>query len=76
VSRTQSIELKETLLKITDLNKYFPLRSGITDLISFKTSKKRKVIDYLNLELKKGEILVIAGESGSGKTTLAKLSMR
>jgi ABC-type glutathione transport system ATPase component len=76
VSRTQSIELKETLLKITDLNKYFPLRSGITDLISFKTSKKRKVIDYLNLELKKGEILVIAGESGSGKTTVAKLIMR
>ena len=76
MSRTQSIELKETLLKITDLNKYFPLRSGITDLISFKTSKKRKVIDYLNLELKKGEILVIAGESGSGKTTVAKLIMR
>lgn len=68
--------MKETLLNIVDLNKSFPLRSGITDLISFKTSKKIKVIDHLDLKLDKGEILVIAGESGSGKTTLAKLIMR
>ncbi|HEX5891300.1 MAG TPA: ATP-binding cassette domain-containing protein, partial [Nitrososphaeraceae archaeon] len=65
--------MKETLLQIIDLNKYFPLRSGFTDLISFKTSKKIKVIDHLDLKLNKSEILVIAGESGSGKTTLAKL---
>jgi peptide/nickel transport system ATP-binding protein len=68
--------LKDNLLNIVDLNKSFPLRSGITDLISFKTSKKIKVIDHLDLKLDKGEILVIAGESGSGKTTLAKLIMR
>ena len=68
--------MKETLLEIVDLNKYFPLRSGIFDLIRFKTSKKLKVIDNINLKLYKGEILVIAGESGSGKTTLAKLIMR
>ena len=68
--------MKETLLDIVDLNKYFPLRSGIFDLIRFKTSKKIKVIDNINLKLYKGEILVIAGESGSGKTTLAKLIMR
>ena len=68
--------MKGNLLNIVDLNKSFPLRSGITDLIRFKTSKKIKVIDHLDLKLDKGEILVIAGESGSGKTTLAKLIMR
>ena len=68
--------MKGSLLNIVDLNKSFPLRSGITDLIRFKTSKKIKVIDHLDLKLDKGEILVIAGESGSGKTTLAKLIMR
>jgi len=68
--------LKGSLLNIIDLNKSFPIRSGITDLIRFKTSKKIKVIDHLDLKLDKGEILVIAGESGSGKTTLAKLIMR
>ncbi len=68
--------MKETLLKIVNLNKYFSLRSGFFELISFKTAKKIKVIDHLDLKLSKGEILVIAGESGSGKTTLAKLIMR
>lgn len=68
--------MKGSLLNIIDLNKSFPIRSGITDLIRFKTSKKIKVIDHLDLKLDKGEILVIAGESGSGKTTLAKLIMR
>ncbi len=68
--------MKETLLKIVNLNKYFSLRSGFFELISFQTAKKIKVIDHLDLKLSKGEILVIAGESGSGKTTLAKLIMR
>ena len=68
--------MKGSLLNIIDLNKSFPIRSGITDLIRFQTSKKIKVIDHLDLKLDKGEILVIAGESGSGKTTLAKLIMR
>lgn len=68
--------MKETLLKIVNLNKYFSLRSGFFELISFKKAKKIKVIDHLDLKLSKGEILVIAGESGSGKTTLAKLIMR
>ncbi len=68
--------MKNTVLDIIDLNKSFRLRSGFIDVISFKSSKKIKVIDNINLKLCKGEILVVAGESGSGKTTLAKLIMR
>jgi len=68
--------LKDTLLEIIDLNKYFSIRGNIIDILRFKTSKKIKVIDNINLKLSKGEILVVAGESGSGKTTLAKLIMR
>ena len=69
-------ELKDTLLEIIDLNKYFSIRSNVIDILRFKTPKKIKVIDNINLKLCKGEILVVAGESGSGKTTLAKLIMR
>jgi len=69
-------ELKDTLLEIIDLNKYFSIRSNLIDILRFKTPKKIKVIDNINLKLCKGEILVVAGESGSGKTTLAKLIMR
>ncbi len=36
-------------------------------------SKNFKAIDGLNLEVKKGEHLVILGHNGSGKSTLAKL---
>jgi peptide/nickel transport system ATP-binding protein len=68
--------LKDTLLEIIDLNKYFSIRGNIIDILRFKTSKKLKVIDNINLKLSKGEILVVAGESGSGKSTLAKLIMR
>ena len=68
--------MKDTLLEIIDLNKYFSIRSNVIDILRFKTPKKIKVIDNINLKLCKGEILVVAGESGSGKTTLAKLIMR
>ena len=68
--------MKDTLLEIIDLNKYFSIRSNLIDILRFKTPKKIKVIDNINLKLCKGEILVVAGESGSGKTTLAKLIMR
>ena len=68
--------MKDTLLEIIDLNKYFSIRGNIIDILRFKTPKKIKVIDNINLKLCKGEILVVAGESGSGKTTLAKLIMR
>ena len=68
--------MNDIILNIVDLNKSFPLHSGISNLIGFQKSKKTKVIDNINFKLSRGEILVVAGESGSGKTTLAKLIMR
>lgn len=68
--------MNDIILNIVDLNKSFPLHSGISNLIGFKKSKTIKVIDNINFKISKGEILVLAGESGSGKTTIAKLIMR
>ncbi len=68
--------MNDIILNIVDLNKSFPLHSGISDLIRFKKSKKIKVIDNISFKISRGEILVLAGESGSGKTTIAKLIMR
>ena len=68
--------MNEIILNIVDLNKSFPLHSGISNLIRFQKSKKIQVIDNINFKISRGEILVVAGESGSGKTTLAKLIMR
>ncbi len=68
--------MNDIILQVDNLNKSFPLHSGISDLIRFKKSKKIKIIDNIDLKISRGEILVVAGESGSGKTTLAKLIMR
>ena len=37
------------------------------------TINERKILNDINLEIKKGETLVILGASGSGKSTVLKL---
>ena len=54
----------KALLSVSDLNVEFD--SGIY------ISRKRQVIKDVSFEVKKGEIVGLAGESGSGKTTIAK----
>ncbi|MGD1838808.1 MAG: ABC transporter ATP-binding protein [Nitrososphaeraceae archaeon] len=66
----------KTILKIINLDKSFRKSSNFRDLFKFRNTENIKVIDSVNLNLKKGQICVIAGESGSGKTTLARLIMR
>lgn len=41
--------------------------------ITFSYQKNRKVIDQLNLNIKKGETICIVGGSGNGKSTLNKV---
>ena len=44
--------------------------------IDFSYDKKRKIIDNLNLKIKKGEHVAIVGRTGSGKTTIVSLLER
>lgn len=45
--------------------------------VSFKYGNKTPlVLDRLNLHIKAGETVALAGPSGGGKTTLAKLLLR
>lgn len=56
---------KEILVKMRDVR------------ISFKRGNvERVVIEHLNLDIKKGEILGLVGESGSGKTTIGRAIIR
>ena len=52
------LEHKEIAIRIKNLEKIF---------------ENRKVLDQINLEIKRGEIFVILGGSGSGKSTLLRI---
>ena len=52
---TDSVDNNETVISVTDLVTHYG---------------KRKILDGLNLDVKRGEIRVIMGGSGSGKSTL------
>ena len=60
----------EEILSVQNLTKYFT-NKGI-----FSSSKIVKAVDGISFSLKKGEVLVLAGESGSGKTTISRLILR
>src|SRR5579864_6076957 len=60
----------EDILAVQNLTKYF-VNKGI-----FSSSKIVKAVDGISFSLKKGEVLVLAGESGSGKTTISRLILR
>ena len=59
------------ILKIEHLKKYF-VKKGIFN----SRSTIIKATDDVSFSLKKGEVLVLAGESGSGKSTIAKLILK
>lgn len=60
--------MKETLIDIRGLKKYYPVKGGLFR----KHVADVKAVDEVNLTIKKGECLGLVGESGCGKTTLGK----
>lgn len=61
--------LNNFILKTVNVNKNFCIEKNFFSNKTVTIS----AVDNASIELKKGEILGVAGESGSGKTTLAKI---
>lgn len=64
--------MSETILKVEDLKKYFPIKGGIMQ----RTVGNVKAVDGVSFEIKKGETLGIVGESGCGKSTTGRVVLR
>jgi len=60
------------ILEVEDLRKWFVLRGGFLDVLRGRELYV-KAVDGVDLTIKRGETLALAGESGCGKTTTGRL---
>lgn len=68
--------MEETLLKVNDLKKWFPVRTGFVKSLTSGEKLFVKAVDGVDFDIKRREIYGLAGESGSGKTTTGRLILR
>ncbi|MWV63879.1 ATP-binding cassette domain-containing protein [Halorubrum sp. JWXQ-INN 858] len=63
--------MAETLMEVRGLKKHYPVDTG---LLKKLRGEQRRVhaVDGVDFDIRKGEILGLAGESGCGKTTTGK----
>jgi len=74
---------KDVAISIKNVSKYYKLYNNPKDRLKEALSRSNKTFHkkfyatkYLNLDIKKGEIIGIVGQNGSGKSTLLKLITR
>ncbi|AZI45156.1 ATP-binding cassette domain-containing protein (plasmid) [Deinococcus psychrotolerans] len=60
------------LLKVQNLEKYFPIRGGLLSRVVANV----KAVNDVSFELAKGEVVGLVGESVSGKTTAGRAILR
>ena len=67
--RFEDVDRGETLVKVTNLKKYFPVTEG---MVFQRVIANVKAVDDVSFEIKRGETLGLVGESGCGKTTTGR----
>lgn len=72
----RKIASDETVLRVENLKKWFPVRKGILASIFSSRQEYVRAVDGVSFDIKRGEIFGLAGESGCGKTTTGKVILR
>jgi len=67
---------EEVVVKVKNLKKWFPVRTGIIQDLFSRKKRYVKAVDGVSFDIKKGEIYGLAGESGCGKTTTGRVILR
>jgi ABC-type glutathione transport system ATPase component len=67
---------EQPLLSVRNVVKQFGLRRTLSERVTHAQTESQRAVDDVSLQLRRGEILGLAGGSGSGKTTLARCIVR
>jgi ABC-type glutathione transport system ATPase component len=68
--------VEQPLLSVRNVVKQFGLRRTLSERVTHAQTESQRAVDDVSLQLRRGEILGLAGGSGSGKTTLARCIVR
>jgi len=67
---------KNEALRVENLKKYFPVRRGLSGLLSSKQTEYVRAVDDVSFSVPEGKNLGFVGESGCGKTTMGRVILR